>query len=90
MDQSQMPLDADGGALPDRRKLHDVLMESSPGTVTRFPGSPNGERGEDRPADAGLSPEDLFGRRQASLVSTRGNARRIWEAWAKPYFASRS
>src|SRR3972149_3090799 len=88
-DRSSMPT-----AAPYRIdvKLHDVLMESSPGNG--HPVSPAPQIAEG--AGIGL-PTPVYPQRtysdddDPSLVQyQRMNARRTWEAWGKPYFASRS
>src|SRR3990172_4294809 len=73
-------------------KLHDVLMEAYP--ANGHPASPTPKMAEG--AGVGL-PVPVYPQRtysdddEPSLVQyQRMNARRAWDAWARPYFASRS
>jgi len=89
-----------GGAAPDRAsgyrvdvKLHDILMDES------GPNRPNEKtigKGPEPEIGEGL-PEPVYPQRTYSDETDptqkeyqRTNALRTWEAWGKPYFASRS
>ncbi len=70
-------------------KLHDVLMESSPGASPGLP-APKAAAGNVLPVP--VYPQRTYSDEddRTLLEYQRLNARRVWNSWGKPYFASRS